>query len=237
MKLWKRILALAIMALSVIVAILCIVGIVGAWLINDSVTSDVVRVITGVEGALGVADDGLARIGTRVGTARGRVADFEETVQAAGETVAEAPVLLRALSEKLDLGIVPAIEELRETVQSIRETIIGVQNTIETINALPFVSIGNRGADRERLQQLSEGITALNEGVQETRNGIREARAQAAAQVTSAIGRGTSRLDGGLATIETAATGYGTQVSELRMAVSDRVVRRPLTLRDERSAP
>lgn len=221
MKLGRRILAVVIMALSVIVAIVCIAGIGGTWMINNSVKNDVVAVLTGVGSALDVADDALARTVTRVGTARDRVADFEATVETVGETVAEDPVLLRALSEKLDLGITPAIEELRETVQLARETIIGIQNAIEAINALPFVSIGDSVADREGLQQLSEGITALTEGVQETRNGVQQIRVQAATQVSSAIGRGTSRMDGGLALIEATAADYGTQISEQRKAVSD----------------
>ena len=221
MKPWKRILAVVIMALSVVLATLCIGGIVASWVVNNSVTNDVVRVLTSVESGLDVAEEAIGRVDTRVTTARGRVADFEETVQTAGENFTENPVILTALSEKLDLGIAPAVNDLREAVQSVREALIGIQKTIEAINAMPFVSIGQRTSERESLQQLSEAITALTEGVQETRNGIQEAKGQAADRVTSAIGRGTSKLDGGLATIETAAADYKTRISELRMAVSE----------------
>ena len=43
MKSWKRILAVVIMALSVVLATLCIGGIVASWVVNNSVTNDVVR--------------------------------------------------------------------------------------------------------------------------------------------------------------------------------------------------
>lgn len=169
----KRILAAVLMVLSVVLSILCIGGIVGTWTVNRSVKNNVVNILTGTEGALDVADGALGRIGTQVSTTRDRVADFEEAVQIAGENFAENPVIVAALSERLDLGIAPAINDLRETIQSIRETIIGIQNAIETLNALPFISIGEKVSDRTQLQQLSEGITALTEGIQETRNGIR----------------------------------------------------------------
>jgi archaellum component FlaC len=220
MNTWKRILAIVIMALSVILTILCIAGIVGNWFVNDSVTDDIVKVLTGVENALGLADDALGGLDTRVGTARDRVTTFEETVQTAGENFTENPVILTALSEKLDLGIAPAINDLRATVQSVRETMLGVQSTMQAIKTLPLVSIGEKVSDRDRLQRLSEGITTLTEGVQETRDGVRGAKEKVATRVAFAIGKGTSKLDGGLVTIETAVTDYGTQVSELRTEVS-----------------
>jgi hypothetical protein len=220
MNTWKRVLAILIMALSVILAILSMAGIVGNWIVNDSVTDDIIRVLTGVDNALGLADDALGRLDTRVGAARERVAAFEESVQTAGEDFVENPVILTALSEKLDLGIAPAINDLRATVQSVRETVIGIQNAIQAINALPFVSLGERVSDLERLQRLSEGVARLTEGVEETRNGVREAKQQVATRVAFAIGKGTSKLDSGLTTIETAISDYGARVSELRTQVS-----------------
>jgi archaellum component FlaC len=217
---WKRILAILIMALSVILTILSIVGIVGNWIANDSITDDIVQVLTGVENALGLADDALGRVDTRVGAARDRIATFEEAVQTAGENFTEDPVVLTALSEKLDLGIAPAVNDLRETVQSVREKVVGIQNAAQAINALPFVSIGEKVSAGDRLQRLSEGVATLTEGVEETRNGIREAKQRIATRAAFAIGKGTSKLDGGLATIETAVTDYGTQVSELRTEIS-----------------
>ena len=220
MNTWRRILAILIMVLSVVLTILSIAGIVGNWFVNDSVTDDIVKVLTGVENALGLADDALGRVDTRVGAARDRIATFEETVATAGEKFTEDPVILTALSEKLDLGIAPAVSELRATVQSVRETVVGIQNAIQAINALPFISIGDKVSDSARLQRLSEGVTALTEGGEETRNGVREAKQRIATRAAFAIGKGTSRLDSGLATIEAAVADYGTQVSEMRAQVS-----------------
>jgi hypothetical protein len=220
MNTWKRFLAILIMVLSVILIILSIAGIVGNWFVNDSMTDDIVQVLTGVEKTLGLTGDALGRLDTRVSDARDRVATFEETVQTAGENFTENPVILTALSEKLDLGIAPAINGLRETVQSVRERVVGIQNAVQAINALPFVSVGEQVSDGDRLQRLSEGVATLTEGVEETRNGVREAKQNIAARVAYSFGKGISKLDGGLVTIETAVMGYGTQVSELRTEIS-----------------
>ncbi len=216
MNLWRRILAVVIMILSVLMIILSAGGIAGNWFINNTVTHGVVRVLTGVDLALGELDAALGRIDSRLADARAAVATLEESVTTAGEDFAENPVLLTRLSENVDLGIAPAVENLRETVQSIRETIIAIQNTIEAINALPFVSLDDRVSEPGQLQRLSEGITALGQGVQEVRDGIREAKAEVVARVVSRMTSGTSRLDNALATIETATADYQAQVLALR---------------------
>jgi uncharacterized phage infection (PIP) family protein YhgE len=221
MKLLKRILAVIMMVLSVLVIIVLAAGIVENWIANKALTNASVQVLSGVDTVLGRTEQALTNLDTEVGSARDRVHAFDEEVATAGENFAGNPVIMTALSERLDLGIGPAIEKVREAVQSIRETVSAVQHTIETLNAMPFISIGGSVADEGKLQALSDSVTDLTEGIQEIRDGIREAKAGAATEVVSALGAGTSRLDAGLEDVETTVSGYGDQVSTLRTQVSD----------------
>jgi len=221
MKLLKRVLAVTVMVLSVLLIILLVAGIVGNWIANKALTDAAVQVLTGVDTVLGRTEQALTRLDTAVGNARDRVDAFDENVATAGENFVENPVLLTALAERLDLGIGPAVDEVRGTVQTIRETALAAQNTVQALNALPFISIGGSVAEESKLQTLSDGVASLTEGVQEIRGGVREAKAGASTAVASVLGRGTSRLDAGLASIETVRSGYGIQVSALRTQVSE----------------
>jgi hypothetical protein len=221
MKLWKRVLAVTVMVFSVLLIILLVAGIVGSWIVNASLTDGIVRVSTGIDTVLANTDNALARLDTAVSGARQRVDLFDETVAAAGENLAEDPVLLSAIAERLDLGIAPAVEDVRGTVQSIRETILVAQNTVQALNALPFVSIGGSVADDGKLQTLSDALTSLTDGVREIRDGLRATRAGAITGVVTRLGQGTSRLDAELATIETTVSGTGARVSALRREVSE----------------
>jgi X-X-X-Leu-X-X-Gly heptad repeat protein len=221
MRLLKRILAVVVMILSVLLIVLCVVGIVGNWMANKALTDATVQVLTRADTILGRTEQALTRLDTAVGNARDRLDAFDEEVANAGENFVENPVILTALAERLDLGIGPAVDEVRGTVGTIRETALAVQNTVETLNALPFVSIGGSVAEESKLQRLSDGVTNLTEGIRELRDGVREAKAGVATAVAWALGRGTSRLDAGLESIETTVTGYGDQVSALRTQVSD----------------
>jgi hypothetical protein len=221
MNLVKRILAVMVMVLSVLLIILLLGGIVGNWIANKTLTDAIVQVLTGVDTVLGRTEQALTRLDTAVGNTRDRVAAFDENVATAGDNFVENPVILTALAERLDLGIGPAVAEVREAVQSIRETVMAVQHTIQALNSMPFISIGGSVADEGKLQALSDSVTDLTEGIREIRDGIREAKAEAATEVVSALGAGTSRLNARLTDIETTVSGYGDQVSTLRTNVSE----------------
>jgi hypothetical protein len=216
----KRILAVILMALAVLFAALCVSGIFGTWRVSNSLTDGIVGVLSRVDTALENTDNGLDTLNTRVGNARDEVDAFEEAALSAAEEFVNNPVILTTLSEKLDLGIGPAILKARDAVESVRETLIGIQNAIEAINALPFVSLDENLPEEGPLAKLSEGIAALTEGVEELRTGVREAKAEAAVQVVFRVGRATSRFDEGLGAIETTVTDLRGRVSELRSDVS-----------------
>jgi len=220
MRLVKRFLGVVLMLISLLMGLLSIGGIVGTWSLSNSLTRGAVKVLSGADLILGTTEDALNRLESRVGTARDEVASFEEAVVSSAEEFVDNPVVLTALSERMDLGVGPAVSDLRDTVQSIRETLIGVQQTVEAINSLPFVSLGQNLPGGEKLEDLSAGITALNDGVQEMRNSVREAKAEAAAEVVLRVGKATARVDAGLARIETAATGMSAQVAGARSEVS-----------------
>jgi hypothetical protein len=220
MMLWQRILAVTGMVLSVLLIILLVVGIVGTWTLNRTLTDSAVRVLTGFDAVLGNTQSALSELDTAVGGARQRLDAFDETVATAAANL-EDPILLAAIGDRLDLGIAPAVEEVRSTVQSIRETVLVAQNTMQTLNTLPFVSIGSSVADDGTLQSLAGSVTSLVEGVREIRDGVRAARDGAITGVVTRLGQGTSRMDAELASIETAVSGADARASTLRAQVSD----------------
>jgi hypothetical protein len=216
----KRILAAILMALAVLFAAVCVGGIFGTWRVSNSLTDGIVGVLSRIDTALETTDNGLDTLNTRVGNSRDEVDAFEEAVLSAAEEFVDNPVILTTLSEKLDLGLGPAILKARDAVESVRETLIGIQNAIEAINALPFVSLDENLSEDGPLAKLSEGIDAMTEGVEELRTGVREAKAEAAVQVVIRVGRAASRFDEGLWNIETTVTDLRGRVSELRSGVS-----------------
>jgi hypothetical protein len=220
MKLLKRVLAVVLMLMSVLWGLLSIGAIVGTWSLSNSLTDGLVTVLSGADRILGTTENALSRLENRVGAAREEVTSFEEAVVSSAEEFAEKPVVVTALAERLDLGIGPAVSDLRDTVQEVRETLIAIQNAIQAVNALPFVSLGEDLPRGEKLTALSEGITALDEGVQAMRDGVREAKSEAAAEVVLRVGKATARVDAGLESIETATTGMTGQVSEVRSEVA-----------------
>jgi hypothetical protein len=220
MMLWKRILAVTAMVSSVLLIILLVAGTVGTWIVSSTLKDSMVRTLTGLDGVLGNTQNALSELDTAVGGARQRLDAFDETVATAAANL-EDPILLAAIGDRLDLGIAPAVEEVRSTVQSIRETVLVAQNTVQTLNTLPFVSIGSSVADDGTLQSLAASVTSLVEGVREIRAGVRAARDGAIEGVVTTLNQRTARMDAELASIETAVSGADARASALRARVSD----------------
>ena len=78
MELLKRILAVTVMVLSVLLMILWVAGIVGNWMANKALTDATVQVLTGADTVLGRTEQALTRLDTAVGNARDRVAAFDQ---------------------------------------------------------------------------------------------------------------------------------------------------------------
>lgn len=218
--LWQRVLAVTAMVLSVLLIILLVAGIVGTWIVSSTLKDSMVRTLTGLDGVLGNTQNALSKLDTAVGGARQRLDVFDETVASAAANL-EDPVLLRAIADRLDLGIVPAVEEVRSTVQSIRETVLVAQNTVQTLNTLPFISIRSSVADDGTLQSLARSVTSLVESVREIRDSVRAARDGAIEGVVTTLNQRTAMMDAQLATIGAAVSETDNEVTALRRQVSD----------------
>jgi chromosome segregation ATPase len=212
----RRIIGIVLAVLSVLLLLFSVTGIVGTWWLNSRLANGVVQVLTTVEDVLANADDSLNQLETRVTDARGQITSFQESVAAATQGLAENPVVLTAVSERLDVQLEPAVTRVRETVQSLRETVVAIENAIDAINAIPFVSIDQKLTVRSRLQTLTDGLDELTEGVAALRDTVRQARAEAAAQLEATVGELTGKLDNGLTTINGTIVEYRSQVDTLR---------------------
>lgn len=212
----RRILGIVLMVLTVLLLLLSIGGIAGTWWLNSTLSNGIVRILTSVDNTLEMTDGNLDQLETRLTDARERIDAFEESVATAGQNLAENPVILTTLSERLDVQLEPAITRVRETVQSLRETVVSIQNAIDALNAIPFVSIDEKLTVRSRLQSLTDGLDELNAGVAALRETFRQAREEAASQLVAVVDQVTGQLDGGLATINGTVAEYRSQVNTLR---------------------
>lgn len=147
MQTFKRILAVIIMAISVLVLVVSLTGIVGAWIVRAQLTTDLVGLATEAEARASTIKRGLDLLDTTLTRARVQVAAVEQDVQTFGADVEENKPLLTAISDKLGIELSLLVDSAREIMTSIREAVAAVNSAIEAINAIPFVSVPTPGTE------------------------------------------------------------------------------------------
>ena len=97
----KRAGGLILIILSIVVMVLNVAGIVGAWAVNEPVTNTVLDVLTPIEQTLDLAIDLLDRISTGLERARGVVNTIDAIAQTLGDSVEENRIILDLISRAL----------------------------------------------------------------------------------------------------------------------------------------
>jgi len=201
----KRILAVIVMVISILMLVLSLTGIVGTWIVRAELTTDLVGIATAAEARATTVKRGLDRLDTMLTRARDRVAAVEQDVHAFGSDLEQNRPLLSAISDKLGLELGPLFDSAREIMTTIREAVAAVDSAIEAINAIPFVSVPVPGM--EKMEKLSQDVESLRTQVQDLRATIDQRRSEI--------------IQGAVSIVTTPAAQVGSMLGEMQATVSD----------------
>ena len=206
----KRVLALIVMVVSVLMVVLLVSGIVGTWLAKGPVLDVVQVVFESTDRLLSMANDRLTRVNDGLGQAETRVKTLQENIAQTGADLEQNSLLLNLASQTVGEELGPAIAQVRDGVEAVGELIQTVDQTMQAINALPFVSLEVPGS--EQVQQLSESAANLQTAAQELRTQLKTARAERIQEAAEAISRPLQALESGLAEAQSAVSGASQRV-------------------------
>lgn len=219
MQTFKRILAAIVIAISILVLVLSLAGVVGTWIARSQLASSLVGIVTRAEAGASVVNQGLDRLDAAFTEARDQVVAVEQDVQALGADVEQNKPLVTAISDKLGIGLGPLIDSVRETMTTIREAVAAVNSAIEAINAIPFVSVPV--PEMETVKKLSEDVENLRTEVQNVRTAMDERRSEIIQGAVSVITTPTSRIGSTLGEMQAAVSGYSLQLGVVQKGLSN----------------
>ncbi len=219
MKNFKRILAVIVMILSVLVLVLSLTGIVGAWIVRARLATDLVGIATAAETRAIAVKRGLDRLDTALTQARDHVAAVEQDVQAFSADLEQNRPLLTAVSDKLGIELGPLFDSARETMATIREAAAAVNSAIEAVNAIPFVSIPV--PELETMKKLSQDVESLRTQVQDLRTAIDQRRSEIIQGTVSIITTPTSQIGSMLGETQATVSGYSQRLGAVQERLSN----------------
>lgn len=201
----KKIAAVIVMQLAILGIILGLAGMVLAWAYNTPLTDSLTRLVAGAQRVLTAADSGLTVANRGLNTALGAVNTVDGAVRSFGERIVDTNIAFTVLERTVGDTLFPRIVAAQETVTAIADTVIGVNDTLEAANRIPFVEVPTL---TDELGEVGARLTSIRDRVQELRDGLRDIKerkvARPVAFVTDRTGRLITEIDA-ILTITTAA--------------------------------
>ena len=225
----KRIVAVMVMVISVVMLLLSLSGIAGAWILRAQMSRDLVGILTAAESRAMMMQQGLDRLDTAFTQARDLVAAVEQDVQAFGADLEQNRPLLTAIADRLGLDFAPLVDSAREIMTTVREAVAALNRAVEAINAIPFVSVPVPDLDAPR--RLSQDVEDFRTEVRNLRTAIEERRSEIIQGTVSIITTPTTQMGAALSDMQASVSGYNQELSAVleRLSILQSTIRRGLT--------
>jgi len=214
----KRILAVIVILIATIGFVLSAAGLVGAWVTRGPARDTVTALSTLLNSKLGMVDQALARVSARADQGRQALARVNNAASKLGDRIEEGSPALTALAGAVRDDLAPKIADARTQAVALRDGVVSVNATLETLNRIPFISVPTL---TDELSAASERVEAAQGDAQELRAAIAEARAAASANLIATVTARTIRIDNALAQIQATMAGHQATVAQKQQQVTD----------------
>jgi hypothetical protein len=214
----KKLIRILILIVAVLVIVLCLGGIFGAWGFSHAMTNATLNVFSVIQTGVEVVDTAVGRVDTLVQTARSEVQQTGEMVTIAASNLQENKPVMTALSERLDTRLGPTVDSIQQTLAPVHDVLVKVDSAVSFANSMPFIS--ERAPRIEQLDQTLTRLSTLAADVQQLRTMLRTAATEQTNQVTQgleiAVTDLTSRIDGRLADVQTGLQSLQSEITDLQ---------------------
>ena len=193
--------------LSVFVLLFSALGLVGTWVVEQSLSDAAVSIFGVVYDSAG----GLRNVGQTIEQSAGEVRQISSNVsdvsQKISQNVADKGLLATLLPQEQEQKLTDQVKNILDTFTTIRETLAAGIGLYQSIDRLPFVNLPK--PDPETITNLQDNISNIQATVQELRQSVQDFRSGAAGQINKVtlaadrVTQGMDQVSNRLATLDT----------------------------------
>ncbi len=205
-----RILAAVILIIAVVGFIVNAAELVGVWVVRAPASNGVSEVSTTMTHALGVVNNGLARVNTRVQEAQQTLTQVNNSAVQLGDRVqANSPIVSR-LSQFVDTNLVPRIEDTRTHASAIHDAVVTVNSALLALNHLPGLAVPTLS---NQLSSISDRAQDAQAAVQDLRTTLAGMKAGVATKAEALVMQLTSRINAALIKVQAIVNKYSGKIT------------------------
>lgn len=223
MNTFKRVLAWVLVAVSVLGILVCALGILGSWMINNELTDSILKLLSGAQAALARADSALSQASTQLESANSAIATVRQTASELGDRFENNSPLLDRIIGILRDEVGPTIGRVRDLFLQVEDRVQSINGTIEVLNRMPGIELPTLDLEfqsiRDRVDKVEQAVQQLQKSILDFRSGL----IKSLAPFTDKI----DNIAAFLVRLEQEVNTYLTQVRALQVAVKDVQTRVP----------
>jgi hypothetical protein len=234
MKTFKKILSILGVALSIVVLIACVLGIVGAWIVRANVYRAVDRLFTAADVAL---VNTVSRIDETVKNGQdlsSALNNLQTEIESKGKTVQDNPVVLLAVDKALDGKLIPTMVKLDSAGREIYAGLSKIDYALNTLSD-SFLFRDRDGLVKQTAAFVS-GVTnsmdELDSGLRDLQAAAKEGKSDLTTRVVDRLGQPIQRLNRGVNAAQSLLTivKTGLQTIQARLSVAHENILQTITV-------
>jgi len=217
----KKLGRLLVLIVAVLVILLSLGSIVGAWGLSHALSDATVKVFSVIQTGVEVADTAVGRVDILIQTGRSEVQQAGETITTAASDLQENKPVLTALNERLETRLGPTVDNIQGTLAPVHDALLKVDNAVSFANSMPFIQ--ERAPRLEELDQTLTQLSSLAADTQQLRTTLRTAVTEQTSQLTLGVATAltdlTSRIDSRLADVQTNVQALQSEITALQARI------------------
>jgi uncharacterized phage infection (PIP) family protein YhgE len=170
MTVLRKIAAVVVMVLAALGLLLCIVGLIGVWAVNEPITGIVTGAFGAMENYLGLAGNATQATSEFVGDVQRDVDRVTEAASGLKDTA--RAVISTTLSRAIGDELPAKVARIRKTASAVADSAVQFNNTLESLNRLPGLTVPTL---TDELQSVGQRIETIQAGVNDIKAAVDEA--------------------------------------------------------------
>jgi hypothetical protein len=141
----RKIISGTLIALSSILLVLSITGIVMLWIYKGPLTNQAMSQLKEIDSQLAQAQTALQNAKVELERTLRIVASAEKTLADLKGELAQAEILFGEVNGTLDEQLIPALKDSRVKIDQVKSALVDLRASLEQINAIPFIQFNLPG--------------------------------------------------------------------------------------------
>lgn len=176
MSTFKKILAWILVVISVLGILVCSIGVIGSWMVNEQLTTRILNLLTGAQVALSKVETSLTLASTQLHTANSAIATAREAATQLGDRIENNSPVLDTVISVLKDEVGPTVARIRDVFLEIEDRVQTVNSSIELLNNLPGIEIPTLNLEfqgiRDKVKAVEDAVQQLQQNILDFRAGI-----------------------------------------------------------------